>query len=345
MKEINLKLKIITPLFMGGAKQQAELRTQSFNGFFRYWFRITGGNKEEEKLIFEWGGEKGCKKLINLYLENPKLKKKYFSKIFDNRGNVDRRFGLNYIGFSLDQRFKINQKKLQREYLDINQFFNLKIKIHPKAKKEEIKKFLCSVWLAFNLGNFGSRARRGFGSVKIEKIDGDLPENLDLQFIPSQDVENWIKNNLEVLKNIICGYPREDLPYIFDKNNFSIYKVNKYNWQEKLNRFLESINKNRKGKWLPKPNEYLVNTINSPIWLLDFMSFLLMSWRSYYQPDYINVKTFLIKGTKKPLIKKTIFGLPLKFYFSSYNLGVTVNLESEKRNKKRNFKESFTFMD
>ena len=56
-KKIIFKLKIITPLFIGGAQRQAELRTQSFNGMFRYWFRIAGGSLEDEKKNF-WLGRR-----------------------------------------------------------------------------------------------------------------------------------------------------------------------------------------------------------------------------------------------------------------------------------------------
>ena len=49
MKTFKVKCKIITPLFMGGANQQPELRTQSINGVLRWWFRVLGGSIEDEK--------------------------------------------------------------------------------------------------------------------------------------------------------------------------------------------------------------------------------------------------------------------------------------------------------
>ncbi len=55
MKVITLNCKIITYLFMSGVEQQAEPRIQSFKGLFRYWFRILGGNFEDEKKFFGWG--------------------------------------------------------------------------------------------------------------------------------------------------------------------------------------------------------------------------------------------------------------------------------------------------
>ena len=55
MKTFNVVCKVITPLFMGGANQQAELRTQSINGLLRWWFRVAGGSIDDEKKNFRMG--------------------------------------------------------------------------------------------------------------------------------------------------------------------------------------------------------------------------------------------------------------------------------------------------
>jgi len=153
MRTFKLKCKIVTPLFMGGAKQQAELRTQSINGLLRWWFRVAGGSIEDEKRIFGWAGENSNQGSVRIHLEEPFFKPQGFSP-----GQP----GYNYLGFSL--------KMTKREAVPANISFTLKIYFHPKSTEEDIKKFFCALWLAFNLGNFGSRARRGFGSIKIEKI-------------------------------------------------------------------------------------------------------------------------------------------------------------------------------
>ena len=199
----NITCKILTPLFMGGAEQQAELRTQSINGLLRWWFRVAGGSIEDEKRIFGWAGENSNQGLVRIFIKDfDKLQKQIFSKEFDNSGRVRQDKGINYLGFSLDQRFKENQKdKIQREYLEKNQMFEIKVSFHPKSTQEDIAKFFSSLWLAFNLGNFGSRARRGFGSIKIEKIienEKDITNDcFGLSFVPSGDLKNWVKTNLD----------------------------------------------------------------------------------------------------------------------------------------------------
>lgn len=236
-----LKCKIITPLFMGGASQQAELRTQSFNGLLRWWFRVAGGSINDEKRIFGWAGKTSNQGLCRIFIKDfDKLKKKLFSKEFDNSGRVRQDKGINYLGFSLDQRFKKDDKnKIQREYLERNQQFEIKISFHPKANDDDIKKFFSSLWLAFNLGNFGSRARRGFGSIKIENIkenEKDITNDcFGLSFVPSGDLKNWVKTNLDRIKNILNPSQRSNIPYVFD--NFEIYLFDEdKDWKNLLNK-------------------------------------------------------------------------------------------------------------
>jgi len=201
MKSFFCSCKVIIHLFMGGANQQPELRTQSINGLLRWWFRVAGGSFEDEKRIFGWAGETSNQGLVRIFIKNfDKLQKQRFSKEFDSSGRVKQDKGINYLGFSLDQRFKENQKdKIQREYIKENQTFEMKISFHPGSNEDDIKKFFCALWLAFNLGDFGSRARRGFGSIKIEKIkenEKDVTNDcFGLGFIPSGNLEDWIRQN------------------------------------------------------------------------------------------------------------------------------------------------------
>ncbi len=50
MKSITFTLRVITPLFMGGANQQAELRAQSFKGMIRFWWRALKAEINIKKL-------------------------------------------------------------------------------------------------------------------------------------------------------------------------------------------------------------------------------------------------------------------------------------------------------
>jgi CRISPR-associated protein Cmr1 len=324
MKTFNVVCKVITPLFMGGADQQAELRTQSINGLLRWWFRVAGGSIEDEKRIFGWAGETSNHGLVRIFIKDfDKLQKDKFSKEFDDKGRVRQDKGINYIGFSLDQRFNEKQDRPRREYIKENQTFEIKISFHPKANEEDIKKFFCALWLAFNLGNFGSRSRRGFGSIKIENIQGQFPNNFNLQFKPQNSIDKWLKNQLYYIKNLNFWQRRNGIPYLFE--NFEIYQIQKdkfSNWEKWKN----EVQKGRQGKYLK--NSWGGNNVNNWKDLLDFMGFLLMAYRSYRMPDYDNAKKIL-QGIRvnNPTFERAIFGIPLNFYFSSLRKGDMVHLK------------------
>jgi CRISPR-associated protein Cmr1 len=332
MRTFEATCKIVTPLFMGGASQQAELRTQSINGLLRWWFRIAGGSLDDEKKLFGWAGKTSNQGLVRLFIKNfDSLQKNKFSKEFDDSGRVRQDKGINYLGFSLDQRFRINQQdKIQRKYIKENQPFDLKISFHLKATDDDVKKFFCALWLAFNLGNFGSRARRGFGSIKIEKIE-EIKENgssiinncYGLNFVPSGDLKNWINDNLNKIKDFIKPTERQDIPYLF--KDFEIYQILKNNFNAWGN-WIKEVQKGRQGKYLKI--SWSGKSINSWFDLLDFMGFLLMAYRSYRDPDYNDAKNILLgKQVTNPIFERAIFGLPLNFYFSSINKGNTVHVK------------------
>jgi len=280
------------------------------NGVLRWWFRVAGGSFEDEKRIFGWAGETSNQGLVRLFIKHIP---------FNTFNFTAEEQGYNYLGFSL--------KMTKRQGVPQNKTFELIIRFHPKAKDDDIKKFFCALWLAFNLGNFGSRARRGFGSIKIEKIIENekyiTNDCFGLSFVPSGDLKNWVKTNLDRIKNILNPSPRSDIPYVFD--NFGIYHLQKSafnNWRNWKN----DVQKGRGGGYLK--NSWGGSNINNWKELLDFMGFLLMAYRSYRNPDYDNAKNILQKqGVNNPVFERPIFGLPLNFYFSSLRKGDMVHLK------------------
>jgi len=239
MKSYICKAKIITPLFMGGANQQPELRTQSINGLLRWWFRIAGGSIDDEKRLFGWAGDKSNQGLVRIFI----IKEPHFvPQNFSNSGS-----GYSYLGFSLRMR--------RREAIPIDTEFEIKISFHPKSTENDIKKFFCALWLAFNLGNFGSRSRRGFGSIMIEDIQGDFPNDFRLEFKPKDPPKGWINDQLNKIRNLKDkdGKPfwsgRKEIPYLF--NNFEIYLFGQdNNWENLLNKAGEEYKNFRRKKSL-----------------------------------------------------------------------------------------------
>ncbi len=329
MKSITFTCKVITPLFMGGADQQAELRTQSFKGLIRFWWRALGGSREDERKIFGWGGDDGNRSLLKIQIKedfNYNIGK--FNKNFSSDGRIIQ-CGLNYISFSLDQRFKKNDHKIQRENIKNDTKFTLKITFSPLITDEEIKKVLATLWAVFYLGNFGSRSRRGFGSIMLEKAEMNGINNNDLNFDINKDIKEWYSENINKIKGIFKDSKKID-DIISISKDFKIYKLNRNNLYN-VKEWVNEVQKERKGRFLA--NKFSSTKIKNPEDLLDVLGFLLMAYRSYYNPDYTNAKNIINGGTViNKNIQRVIFGLPLNFFFSSIKKGGMVEAVLKEKN-------------
>ncbi len=321
-------MEIVTNLFMGNALMESELRPSSFKGLFRWWFRVGGGSFEDEKRLFGWTGTESRRGLVNIRIKEQSITKGLFSKNFQSTGGryAISGSGINYIGFALDERFKENQRgKRRRQYLQGK--FTLEILFHPMAKEEDIKKLLAVLWLSTNLGNFGTRSRRCFGSLRVRDIKGELP-HISLKFHPDfGNLKKWIRDNMNEIMKIMGNSPRPHIPHI---SSFEIYRIEKENWKN-YNRWIREVQRGREGKYLVKKWHKGSESapFKSPMDMCDFMGFLLNAYRSYYEPDYSNVKSALnTAGKNVPSIdvERSVFGLPLPFYFSSIRRKGAVHL-------------------
>jgi CRISPR-associated protein Cmr1 len=219
--QYNIECEVITPLFMGNATQQPELREQSINGILRWYFRIAGGSKETENNIFGSTSNKSSKGLVKLKIIPINILKLDYQR-FEN--TLRSKTGYQYLGFSL----KMNK----REAIDINSKFNLIISFNPYINQDYKKKFFGALWLAFNLGNFGARSRRAFGAIKINSITHNnqkINEIFGINFIQNFSNQNQIKQyyyeNIYKIKEFFKNEQKiNNIPNLFD--NFYIYLFN-----------------------------------------------------------------------------------------------------------------------
>ncbi|ADL41496.1 CRISPR-associated RAMP protein, Cmr1 family [Caldicellulosiruptor obsidiansis OB47] len=328
MREYNFHCEIVTPLYMcGSEKEKLELRSQSFNGLFRYWFRIGGGDLEDEKRIFGFGGNNGRKGLVQIIVEQTSNKDSYQRS---EKLNFELKKGFDYLNYFL--------RKRENFCFQCGQQFKLTFRFSPLATEDDIKKFFCSVWLAMNLGNFGARARRGFGSVKVNKIDGSDEIFKFLEFIPTAPLKDWFNKNLNSIKSILFSKERESIPCLFN-NSVEIYYLKKGNLEDSYKKWVSEIYKNKKkNKYMPHLKA-LDFELGNPLKALSFMGCLLMEFRNYYMPDYKN----LISAIKNPLsaknngitIERSVFGLPLPFRIGNYNYSVDACYKQSQNSKSR----------
>ncbi len=309
---------------MGNALMKTELRPSSFKGLLRWWFRAGGGSFEDEKRLFGWTGNDSISSLFIVRIKEEDTRKGVFNKIFE-KGRPISGSGINYLGFALDQRFKEKDNKPRRQY--ITGRFSMEIVFRPFASAEDIGKFFATLWLATNLGNFGSRARRCFGSVRVLRIEPEPP--LDIDFNPHlSGLESWLNDSIQQIKDILDSKSRKDLPFI---GNMEIYRVRQENWFG-YRRWVRNVQEGRYGKHIVREwhrGKYSRGfPFQSPLDMCDFMGFLMQAYRSYYEPDHTNMYDVLVEENYEDItVERVGFGLPLPFFFSSKKRKGTINLK------------------
>jgi len=245
MKEVNLTVKVITPLFMGGANQQAELRSQSIKGIIRYWWRALKATNDIKKLMEEeakiFGGYIKKNKELEAISSNIKL----FVKI------INFTLGVNIKNdFDLKWSFNKEEKKLYGYNYGIGYLFysvlnrqyykpETKFEIRIYSRNEEyLKQALAALWCAIYLGGFGARSRRGAGSCVVEDISGNVT---DINFIPNdQNIVSWYKNNFDKCINLIG----KNESFVYPYSNLSISRI-----------LVSKNNKNNFDKWYDALND------------------------------------------------------------------------------------------
>lgn len=173
MAEIILKLKLVSPLLMfgafnGGQTPLPEIRAASIRGGLRYWLRavygatygsnITGLHEAESRIF----GSTSRGSAITVRVQHSLTgvsRKEFFvlpEKVDSRNGKVDHRFP----GFS------------------DSETFDLALISHPLRRDVFNPAFISALFLAFTLGGFGKRARRGGGALQVVGYGDDVPDIL-----------------------------------------------------------------------------------------------------------------------------------------------------------------------
>jgi CRISPR-associated protein Cmr1 len=210
MPSITFDLETVTPLFLAGADQTtAELRPPAFRGALRYWFRaIAGANywndintlKSLESMILGDSGNHGGSK-ITIRLINCPTPEELNPRSVSTQDRARERdgSGIGYLLFSM--------RMQRRKAIGVSKPAQFSIKFstrpNPQNYDQDIKNLIVVAncfWLAVNLGGFGSRERRGAGSLRLIKVISD-PQNLVREEIPvttiNFDQVNTLTNHLK----------------------------------------------------------------------------------------------------------------------------------------------------
>jgi len=249
VKRLTFDLEFITPAFIGGANQQAELRPASFVGLLRWWWRALKGECKIEKLREEeikiFGGDGKMASPVYLRVEGDVSKgedliNEYrLSWSFDKnrRALIGPHAGVGYLYYSM---VALNKR---REFIKAGS----RLRLTLIGKDEFLKHYIASLWALVFLGGVGSRSRRGGGNLTVVDYNS---KDLGISFIPTGYFDEWLVENLKRAKDLV-GYSKTPCN---EYSNLSSVKLvlspREFNtWVEALNdignRFMNFRVKNR----------------------------------------------------------------------------------------------------
>ena len=314
MEKLEATFRIVTPLFLGGAYPNdcAELRPPSIKGLLRYWYRALDVDFMKYEPIIFGGTEKGQGQSIFLLSVDNHIKSGQ-----EYQSNLDQK--THYFSFP------INMGDNERKYIGASQEFTLKLIFRNNISQQEHTRtrraIVATLWLLGHIGGLGTRNRRGFGTVSLQKLNGvNWDELSELSTAHTAvSAEQWLgkfSSGIHTLRKWFPVQPK-DSHLVLGKNvRFRFVEGNEQgfaSWDDALAAAAE----------------------------------IMRSFRNRKKPDYQNVKAHICKHVpearpKAPHISpehlasapdRTAFGLPLTFRFSSLKYQWTNEKTGNTKNK------------
>ncbi|WNJ18622.1 type III-B CRISPR module RAMP protein Cmr1 [Pontibacter sp. G13] len=168
------KCKVLTPMFMAGADQtKAELRSASFKGALRFWWRALYGGKDvrgmrkQERELFGGVGENGearRSKVLLRVVGKPNGSKAPISTKKDFQVNGHEVSIFSYLGYG-----SMGSNNALQEYIPQSTAFELTVDC-PEEFKEQIENSLA---VMASIGGVGARSRNGFGTFEV--LESSIP--------------------------------------------------------------------------------------------------------------------------------------------------------------------------
>lgn len=292
MPSITFDLETVTPLFLSGADQTtAELRPPAFRGALRYWFRaIAGANywndintiKSLESSILGDSGDHGGSRITIRLINCPTTEELDPQSVSMTQDRARQRDGSG-IGYLL---FSMGMQKRKAIGVSEPAQFSIKFSTRPNPGNydQDIKNLIIVAncfWLAVNLGGFGSRERRGAGSLRLLNVTSDL-QNFVREEIPASTINFDQVNTLPsyLKKQILKAQAK-----ISENLGFDLRSLSKLEQMPDLETFRKAT--------------VSVHLLRNPF----------ESWREaldYIGKEYANYRSEL------NLRERAVFGLPLK---------------------------------
>jgi len=202
VEDMEVKLKFITPAFIGGAdnKNTAEFRLPTLKGLLRFWWRAyQDGTGDLSKLRSDEAtkfGSTATKSEIQLYQLGPDPQWEKSSEIPKLQLVY---MGYGPIGWYVNERMN----RYLRPSIKAEQAVTVGFRLRNGDKKA-MSALQNSLWLLTHLGGAGSRSRRGFGSLQCtDPVGFDSLPQLEVK----ATTVNAFKDELEAGLQIILPKP------------------------------------------------------------------------------------------------------------------------------------------
>ncbi len=294
--EITAEYKIVTPLFLGGASQEADedvFRTASFKGALRFWWRalnwaavLRDNNNQTEQALKILNKEEGDLFGTASDGNNSRQSRFQLSTVI-KESNLVKKGGKSELSYLLGMGLYSYSSGMQRDYLSGGNV-TVTLRFRPNTAPAAIDSVRNALIALGFFGGLGSRARKGFGSLAIQSINVNGNKET---FNKLKDIEAFI-NELDFSApadaplSAISSATRIDAS-VFGKNSLTLLK--QISDEQQLYR---SYGKDGK-----------VNGKDA---------------RRNFTDDHDNVYAAI--NSNKPLTqlpKRSVFGLPHNYHFSS----------------------------
>ena len=185
MQTISATYRVTTPMFLGGAEQQAELRLPSFKGVLRFWWRAMAWERikdasrlrDEEAALFGSSDERvgQSKVLMRLASMAPQPDVLTPTTVLEENGRSVG-MGCGYLAYGVMIGFGQRAGELTRACLRPTFTFTVAMVLKPTivpVQKQEIEKALRALGV---FGGLGSKSRKGYGSLTLLSLKVDDKE-------------------------------------------------------------------------------------------------------------------------------------------------------------------------
>ena len=191
---IRATYRIATPMFCGGAEQQAEFRLASFKGVLRFWWRALEWGRirdltklrKEEAALFGASDESIGQSKVRLRIVDQRLAASVgVGQVFE----AGRLNGAQYLGYGV---MNPQSGELKRSMIPSGTF-GVECLLSPRLSLDQREAVMNALILVGTVGGLGSKSRKGYGSLTLTQLTvGGQSKSLPAD--PADQLKGLVKN-------------------------------------------------------------------------------------------------------------------------------------------------------